>query len=188
MAGAAGALLLQGGFLLLFLASMPRFVAPPVLEREFHILMPRFRPAPPLPAAAGETPGPVRVTPPLLLPPGPALTLPNLPPSALPGLEAFGRALNNCAPEKFNALTPEERTHCPRPGGGMAMRDVPDLGPVLGRAKDEASWQEEWNEKHWMPGLCGPDQGSSVAGCGALWSGSGLQCRGLFDRSVHRGI
>jgi hypothetical protein len=78
LAGAAGALALQGGFLLMFLASMPALRPPPEIGRELSLILPRFRPPlSPLPQPQGA-PGPVTVTPPLFLAP------PNMPSNALP--------------------------------------------------------------------------------------------------------
>ena len=156
LAGAAGALLLQGGFLFLFLASMPVFRPPVPLERELAIIMPRLRPVPAPPAPAGPGKEAVPVTPPLPTAPAPPFTAPLPPASALPGLQGFGQALNNCAPEKYNNLTPQQRANCSRPGEGMPLEQGLNLS-VPHEAKDEATWQEIWDEKHWMPGLCGPD-------------------------------
>ena len=166
LAGAAGALLLQGGFLLMFLASMPVLRPPPEIGRELSLFLPRFRPLSSSMRPPQETPGPVTVTPPLFLAPpntpSNALTQPLQP--ALPGIGTFGQALNNCAPEKYSSLPPDQQARCPRPGAGVAIQELPNpLGPPR-TAKDEAKWQEQWDEKHWMPGLCDPRQGS-VVGC-----------------------
>ena len=166
LAGAAGALLLQGGFLLLFLASMPALRPPPEIGRELSLLLPRFRPAPSPPRQPQGTPGPVTVTRPLVLAPpnmpSNALTYPLQP--ALPGIGAFGQALNNCAPEKYSSLPPDQQARCPRPGAGVAIQELPNLMGTRPEAKDEAFWQEQWDEAHWTPGPCGPAQGS-VVGC-----------------------
>jgi hypothetical protein len=165
LAGAAGALALQGGFLLMFLASMPALRPPPQIGRELSLILPRFHPALPQPSRREGLPGPVTVTPPLFLAPNMpsnALTRPVLP--AAPGIATFGQALNNCAPEKYSSLPPDQQARCPRPGAGVAIQELPNpLGPPR-TAKDEALWQEQWDEKHWMPGLCDPRQGS-VVGC-----------------------
>lgn len=139
LAGAAGALLLQGGFLLLFLASMPVIRPPAPLERELAIIMPRLQPAPPLPAATGEATGPPRVAPLLPASPAPLFSAPALPP-ALPGLQGFGQALNNCAPEKYSSLLPDQQVHCPRPGAGMAIEELPNLMGTPSQVKDNARW------------------------------------------------
>jgi hypothetical protein len=85
--------------------------------------------------------------------------------TALPGLKDFGQALNGCAPEKYESLTPDQKALCARPGAGMAMQEAPPLFRLPSEAKDHDFWQEQWDEAHWMPGLCGPDQGSSVVDC-----------------------
>jgi hypothetical protein len=145
LAGAVGALLLQGGFLLMFLASMPALRPPPEIGRELSLLLPRFRPPLPQPAPRQpqDTPGPVTVTRPLFLAPPntPSNALPLQP--ALPGIETFGQALNNCAPEKYSSLPPDQQARCPRPGAGVAIQEVPNLmgSPSV---KDEAYWQAEW--------------------------------------------
>jgi hypothetical protein len=166
LAGAAGALALQGGFLLMFLASMPALRPPPEIGRELSLLLPGLRPVSSPARPPQDMQGPVTVTPPLFLSP------PNMPynaltqplQSALPGIGTFGQALNNCAPEKYSSLPPDQQARCPRPGAGVAIQDLPNpLGP-LRTAKDEAYWQEQWDEAHWMPGPCGPGQGS-VVGC-----------------------
>ncbi len=167
LAGAAGALLLQGGFLLLFLASMPALHPPVPLQRELSLILSRrFAP---LPSLLQTAPGPSRVAPPPnLSPPSPLITAPLLPEPGVPDfstrLQALGQALNDCTPEKWGSLTAEQRAHCPRPGAGLALDPQFNLSPPS-HAKDEATWREEFDEKHWMPGLCGPDSGGTVVHC-----------------------
>ena len=154
LAGAAGALLLQGGFLLMFLASMPVLRPPPQIGRELSVILPRFHPALPQPSRLEGLPGLVTVTPPLFLAPNMpsnALTRPVLP--VAPGIATFGQALNNCAPEKYSSLPPDQQARCPRPGAGVAIQEFPNLmgSPSV---KDEAYWQAEWaREKSppWLP-------------------------------------
>jgi hypothetical protein len=157
LAGAAGALVLQGGFLLMFLASMPALRPPPELGRELDLILPRFRPLPPRPPSQPQGAlGSVTVTPPLFLAPpnmpGNALTRPILP--AAPGIGTFGQALNGCAPEKYSSLPPDQQARCPRPGAGVAIQEVPNLMGSPSHVKDEAHWQAEWaREKSpvWLP-------------------------------------
>lgn len=166
LAGATGALLLQGGFLLLFLASMPILRPPPQIERELSLSLPRFV-LPPRPQVRGQgLPGPVTVTPPLPLPPNAlAPRAQIIPPPALTGVPGFGQALNGCAPEKYASLPPDLKAHCPKPGDGVARnQDEIQLSPNL-HIKGLAALQEQWDEKHWMPGLCDPSMESIVALC-----------------------
>jgi hypothetical protein len=155
LAGAAGALLLQGGFLLMFLSSMPAFRPPPVIGRELSLILPRFRPASPLVRRPQDTPSLVTVTPPLFLAPNMpsnALTRPVLP--AAPGIATFGQALNNCAPEKYSSLPPDQQARCPHPGAGVAIQEFPNLMGTPSDVKDEARWQAEWARETsplWLP-------------------------------------
>jgi hypothetical protein len=163
LAGAAGALLLEGGILLLFLYSMP-----PVsrrLEAGQEMIFVLHHPPPPTPSplpAPLPLPGRMPVRPAPALPSGPAFSFPSVP--ALPDISGFGQALNDCAPEKYASLRPEQKARCPHPDGGMA----PDQGQINltphDQAKDEATWQEDWDEKHWTAGLCDPGMGA-VALC-----------------------
>jgi hypothetical protein len=155
---------LQGGFLLLFLASTPIFRPPPQIGRELSLILPRLVLPRPSPKRPDGLPGPVTVTPALPLPPNAITRAPQAPNAALSGIQGFGQALNGCAPEKYASLPPDLKARCPKPGDGVAIQKEPGLGPVRPEAKDEALWQEQWDEKHWMPGLCDPRQGS-VGGC-----------------------
>ena len=87
-----------------------------------------------------------------------------MPPAALPDLGAFGQALNDCAPEKYASLPPERQARCPKPGAGAATQELPKLLGRYPEAKDEALWQEQWDEKHFVSGLCDPSMGA-VAIC-----------------------
>jgi hypothetical protein len=163
LTGAAGALLLQGGFLFLFLYSMPRFSRPIEAGRELIFVL--HRPPPPAPSPLPGTPpqvGPAPVRPAPSLPQAPALNIPSAP--ALPDISGFGQALNDCAPEKYSSLRPEQKARCPKPGAGVAIQELPKLLGPLPQAKDEALWQEDWDEAHWRAALCDPAQGS-VALC-----------------------
>jgi hypothetical protein len=164
MAGAAGALLLQGGILLLFLASMPEIVAPVPPGRELVFTLPRLVPQPlsPLPRPQPRATVPRAPVPlPFLQAPAPAIAPPAA--SAMPELRSFGQALNGCTPEQYQNLPAEQKAHCIRPGAGMAMEASPLHLPS--QAKDHDTWQEQWDEAHWMPVICGPDQGESVVDC-----------------------
>jgi hypothetical protein len=143
LAGAAGALLLQGGFVFLFLYSMPNFRPPRDLGRELILIlrpMPRpvLRPAAPAARIAPVAPV-IQNTPGTVVPFAPAA-----PPPAVPGISNFGQALNGCALEKYNSLTPEQRARCPRPGAGVAIQELPNLMGTPSHVKDEAHWEEEW--------------------------------------------
>jgi hypothetical protein len=160
LAGAAGALLLQGGFAFLFLYSMPRLKPPLELGRELTLALPRLtqaRPSPTAPSVRLRTglPAPIIQN-------VPEVAAPAAPAPTISDLSNFGQALNGCALEKYNSLTPEQRARCPRPGAGVAIQEAPNLSGTRPEAKDEALWQEHWDEAHWMPGLCGPDEGPVV--------------------------
>jgi hypothetical protein len=56
-------------------------------------------------------------------------------------LRDFGRALFGCAPENYAQLSPEERTHCPKPGEGLALNPPLALpGEERSHVKDNARW------------------------------------------------
>jgi hypothetical protein len=159
------ALLLQGCFILILIASLPVLRPPAQLARELTLFLPR-----PTPARTREGPATLQAAPVIITPalpqtleqaaPGAVPTAPAL----IPGLQNFGQALNSCAPEQYGQLTAEQQAHCPRPGAGVAIQEFPDPLNVPRHAKDEALWQEQWSEKHWMPGLCGPGD-ETVALC-----------------------
>ena len=149
----------------MFLASMPALRPPPEIGRELSLILPasgqprRYRANRRI-CRAGHGDPALFLAPPNT--PSNALTRPILP--TAPGIATFGQALNNCAPEKYSSLPPDQQARCPRPGAGVAIQEFPNL---IGSpsAKDEAYWQEQWDEAHWMPGLCGPSQQESVVGC-----------------------
>lgn len=155
LAGVAGALLLQGGFLFLFLASMPALRPPPELGRELNLLLTPFRPPSSPPRQPQGAIGPVTVTPPLFVVPNMpsnALTRPFLP--ATPGITSFGQALNGCAPEKYASLPPDQQANCPRPGAGVAIQEFPNLMGSPSDVKDDAHWAAELARKKspaWLP-------------------------------------
>ncbi|MES2293956.1 MAG: hypothetical protein V4527_11710 [Pseudomonadota bacterium] len=132
------AVLLQMGFVTIFLYSLPRMTPPKKLAHEITFYLPRLREAP----KAGPAPRRVR--------PSTSLPIPNvqrlaLPPIATPpptaDLQAFGNALFGCAPENFDKLTPEQRTHCsgfaPAPHGSTAATELPSLVKDLPRREAE---------------------------------------------------
>jgi hypothetical protein len=162
LAGAAGALLLQGGFILLLVASLPALRPPVDLGRELTLFLPRLIAAKPQTGPATLRAAPVIVTPALRAPEQAAPGITPAAPAPLPGLQSFGQALNGCAPQSYASLLPDQRAHCPRPGAGMAIQQLPDLLNAPPEAKDEALWQEQWKEAHWMPGLCGPGEETVV--------------------------
>jgi hypothetical protein len=154
LAGAAGALLLQGGFLLLFLASMPQIAPPLAPGRELVFILPHIptplRAAPP----RARTRGPSR---PVAAPAAPSLQIPSpaiVPPSAIPGLRDFGQALNGCSPEQYRNLPPDQQAHCRRPGEGVTIAELPNLMGSPSHVKDEAHWEAELARKQspiWLP-------------------------------------
>jgi hypothetical protein len=154
LAGAAGALLLQGGFVLLFLSSMPNVRPPRDLGRELTVIL-RPMPKPVPPSAAPTRAGLKSATP--LIQSIPQLVAPaarTAPPAAIPDIQNFGQALNGCALERYNSLTPDRRARCPRPGEGVAIQEEPNLMGAPSHVKDEAYWQAEWaREKSpiWLP-------------------------------------
>ncbi len=123
------------------------------------------RPAPPPPPATA--PNTMRRSAiPLIIPAVPSFTpVPQLAPPS--GIAGFGRALFGCAPEHYADLPPDEKARCPKPGEGLAVNQPPDLlNPPKSHAKDEALWQEQWAEDHWVPPVCPPAEAfGAVVGC-----------------------
>ena len=166
--GATLALLVQATFALLVLLSPSHSLRPASLVRETLMFFPPLAaPAPSTIDARGPrrkriTPSDVlAVPPPIVAPPSTAAPL-----ASPSGMAGFGRALFGCAPERYALLTPEERSHCPRPGEGLAKNDDRDLlTPPKSHAKMEAMWQEQWDEDHWRPAPCLPTGGIPVAAC-----------------------
>jgi hypothetical protein len=145
--GAALALLVQTGFVLMILLSPSRLAPPHSRAQETILLLhPLPRNVPPIarvraPAAAFRAILPE-------IPIAPALA-PLVPPS---GIAGFGRSLFGCAPEHYADLPPDERAHCPKPGEGMVVNQPPDLlNPPKSHSKDEAYWQEEQTQARWAP-------------------------------------
>jgi len=162
--GAVLALLVQAAFLLLLITMHTATVplhnpAPETLL--FLRTLPKPAPPPRAATAPGGTSRPVL---PLIVPDLPPAK-PNIlaPPS---GLAGFGRSLFGCAPERYADLPPDEKAHCPKPGEGLAINQPPDpLNPPKSRAKDEALWQEQWAEDHYVPAACPLGDPGAVAHC-----------------------
>jgi hypothetical protein len=156
--GAALALLVQVGFLLLLLFSSQRHQAIRSVEHETILLLPPLREISPqtIDARGAEerpvAPIPIPIVPNVAPPvPGPPVLAP---PS---GIAGFGRSLFGCAPERYADLPPDEKAHCPKPGEGLAVNQPADLlNPPKSHSKDEALWQEQLAERRWMP-MCTGD-------------------------------
>jgi len=115
LTGVTFAVLLQMGFVAIFIYSLPLIMPAKKLPREITFFLPRLREAAkPASASRRAKTAPSRearfppVVPPVAPPLVPPLTLP--PPAA--DLRAFGTALFGCAPENRNNLTLEQRSHC----------------------------------------------------------------------------
>lgn len=160
------ALLVQMAFLLMVMMTPARLVRPIEAAREMILVLPPLTPPKPTTIDARmpsnlSTAQPVVTPPPEAAPP--ALTAPLAPPG---GIAGFGRSLFGCAPEHYADLTPDERAHCPKPGEGMAVNQPPDLlAPPKSHAKDEALWQEQYAEDHYVPPICPPSDGPPVGFC-----------------------
>lgn len=80
---------------------------------------------------------PVTVAPPILSPQAPSSQ--TAPGADASSLQAFGRTLFGCAPERYAALSQEERAHCPKPGEGLAYQP-PDLLGDPSHVKNNPRW------------------------------------------------
>jgi len=135
LAGATIAVVLQLGFVTIFVYSLPLILPVKKRPREITFFLPVPREAAkPARAERGRPsslPSPVApsaVPPPIVLPPGIA------PPRA--DVQSFGNALFGCAPENRNNLTPEQRAHC---SGLAAMpRDTGRVGELPSLVSDPA--------------------------------------------------
>ena len=110
------AVLLQLGFVTIFITSLPLMLPPKRAPREITFFLPRLRDvAKPSPATRGGrvSPTPSLTAPPLTVPP---LLLPSVITPPATDLQIFGKELFGCAPENLGKLTPQERSHC----GGLA--------------------------------------------------------------------
>jgi hypothetical protein len=161
--GALLALLVQAAFVAMLLLSSQH--SPPLRNpaRETILLL---HPTPQTAPGQIDARGPAQPR----IAPIPIPTAPNIAPSpdiAPPsGIAGFGRSLFGCAPEHYADLLPDERAHCPKPGEGMAVNQPPDLlAPPKSHSKDEAIWQEQWAEDHWVPPICPLGPPGAVARC-----------------------
>jgi len=108
----AFAVLLQMGFVAIFIYSLPLIMPAKKLSREITFFLPRLREvARPAPGSRRGRPStlPSPRTQPLTVPP---IILPPVAPPPATDLQTFGNALFGCAPEYLNNLTPEQRAHC----------------------------------------------------------------------------
>ncbi len=150
--GALLAILMQAGFIALFLHALPLMTPPKELAREITFILPPLVRTPPpkaeQSAAPRAAPAPVFVIPPMVIsPPLPQTQSPS-------ALQNFGHALFGCAPEAYANLPPEQKAHCQKPGEGVAILQAPDPLNTRSHVKDEAYWQEQFTEAHWMPADC----------------------------------
>ncbi|MES2253613.1 MAG: hypothetical protein V4559_01085 [Pseudomonadota bacterium] len=136
LTGATIAVLLQMGFVAIFIYSLPLMLPAKKLSREITFFLPRLREvARPAPGSLRGRPStlPSSRTQPLTVPP---IILPPVAPPPATDLQTFGNALFGCAPESRNNLTPEQRAHCsafaaiPRDKDAMAeprslVKDLP---------------------------------------------------------------
>jgi hypothetical protein len=113
------AILLQMGFVAIFIYSLPLMTPPKKLAHEITFILPRLREAPKASSA------PRRTRPSTSLPTR-NLQRPALPPIAMPppttDLQGFGNELFGCTPENLGKLAPEQRAHCS--GFGAAPYDT----------------------------------------------------------------
>ena len=160
---AVAALLLQLFFILLFAHFLLTPQAQKERAREMLLLLQPLARLPPARSALPQSP------PRAIAVPQPAVPLPPLPnagavgvtPAPPSALEAFGRALYGCTPEKMANLSPQDRAKCPP----LAQAPIPDqdlLAPPRSHAKDEALWAEEKAERAWRPECTGAEE---VAKC-----------------------
>src|ERR1043165_9918524 len=119
---AVAALLLQLFFILLF----AHFLLTPQAQKEraremLLLLRPLARLQPTRPALPLSPPRAIAILPPAVpLPPLP--NAPGVAPAPPSALEAFGRALYGCTPEKMANLSPQDRAKCPP----LAQAPIPD--------------------------------------------------------------
>jgi hypothetical protein len=147
LTGVTAAVLLQMGFIAIFIYSLPLMAPPKKLPREITFFLPRLREAPePNPEPNPKpNPSPQRIRPSasLPIPTAPSITLPpvNAPSITLapPDLQTLGKELFGCAPENRAKLTPQERARCsglPAPPG-TATTEPPSLVKDLPRREAE---------------------------------------------------
>lgn len=149
--GAALALLVQAGFVLMILLSPSRLAPPRNPARETILLLhPLPQTAPRSIDARGAV---LHRVPPVAMP-----VLPNIAPPVLAppsGIAGFGRSLFGCAPEHYADLPPGEKAHCPKPGEGMVGNQPPDLMGGPSHVKDNPRWANAMAHKQTLPMLPG---------------------------------
>jgi len=148
--GSAAALLLQVGFLLLLFQSVHMLTPQSKTARELTFVLPRLlpraaQPAAPRPARASAIAIP-RPTEPSL--PAPPATIPEA------GLRGLGQSLFGCTPDSYLSMTPEQRSHCPKPGERVQRSEEDELLNPKSHSKDAALWQEGIDERNWAPTEC----------------------------------
>ncbi|HKU53838.1 MAG TPA: hypothetical protein VJP60_00615 [Rhizomicrobium sp.] len=149
--GAMLALLVQAGFVLMILLSPSRLAPPHNPTRETILLLhPQPQPTPRSIDARGAAP---RKTAPIQMPVLPDIAPPVLAPPS--GIAGFGRTLFGCAPERYADLPPDEKTHCPKPGEGLAVNQPPDLMGGPSHVKDNPRWANAMAHKQTLPMLPG---------------------------------
>lgn len=145
------ALVVQAGFLLLFLLSSQHLAPLRGPTRETILLLhPLPQTAPRMIDARGTF---VRKAKPIQVPIIPNITSPSLAPPS--GIAGFGRLLFGCAPEHYADLLPDERAHCPKPGEGMVANQPPDLMGGPSHVKDNPRWANAMAHKQTLPMLPG---------------------------------
>ncbi len=145
--GATLALLVQAALIAATLLSLTPVFLPRPAPRETTLWLPSLPRPTPKPVlrmidARGSPRSRVTIAPAIVAPP---IRSPQAPSSqTAPGadaasLQAFGRTLFGCTPERYAALSPEERAHCPKPGGGLAYQP-PDLLGDPSHVKNNPRW------------------------------------------------
>ncbi|MEO7055133.1 MAG: hypothetical protein ABI191_09180 [Rhizomicrobium sp.] len=138
------ALIIQVGFVAILIWSRPVFVKSAPVAHELMLMLPHLPPIPSRPASRTIR----NVAPSAPAAETPRKTSPNLPPLA--AIQGFGRALNDCAPETYAALPPEQRAACASRTREMAalVPREPNLMGAPSRVKNEAIWQAELARAH----------------------------------------
>lgn len=110
LTGATIAVLLQTGFVAIFIYSLPLMMPAKKLPHEITFFLPRLREVvKPASGSRRGRPSPSPAMRPLAVPP---IVLPPVAPPPATDLKSFGNALFGCAPENLNNLTAEQRAHC----------------------------------------------------------------------------
>lgn len=162
--GIAAALALQAAFIALLIGPMPAF-RPGIPVRETILRLLETRPArPPTVIDARGRKHPDQAAP---IPQAPVASAPStaILPAPPEALRSFGEALNGCAPERYADLPPEQKARCARPGEGLVVKNAPNPLGEKNHMKEEAYWQEEFDEAHWQPKLCQAGDGYLVYQC-----------------------